>query len=622
MVKIKKFIKFTFFCIILFQILLTSPLMANEPSVNSEKFAKPVPLPTKTHYVERESIIVDNDTHFASFSFPGTGAVDNPYIIENYLITAGAGRGINIQDTTVYFIIRDCHIENRGQGIRINNVTANTAIIDNNTCINNGNNGILVLYSEQVNITNNYCNGSSNGISLNAESSYIANNTCLNNQLYGISVGGSYSSIIYNNTCKGSYYGIKVSNSNLTVVSKNHCSLNDYYEIGIIESGSCLVVDNVCSDSTNPEGRIHKYGMYLSLSDGSTVENNTFDMSGLSLYHLTLEGFASYTIRFNEVNDKLLGYFKHEEDLVLSYPTYGQIILINCTNAHISNQYFHDLPFEAIFVYESPDTYITQNYFRRIGRYAVNIENSPYFGATYNNFEDNYYLGLYLNNADNATIGDNTFLRNVVSLSCYDSDAPIITSNIFEQTSDKDIFIAECNGSSILDNICDNSGIILLSELNYGLHLDRAYYALVQGNTFYRYEGYGMEIQRTFNSEIKFNLFQENTVYGIYLVNSADNTIHHNTFQDNNLGGDSQAYSDSYLGYNNWYDPLVNEGNWWSDWDGTGSYFVFQEEDPYPLSEPLVPPIVPELSTRFRFALLSLILPFVVGLYYYRKVRK
>ncbi|MCE7741293.1 MAG: hypothetical protein GOP50_02440 [Candidatus Heimdallarchaeota archaeon] len=623
MAKITKFIKLKFFCIILCPLLLTSIITFQTPITHAKLSNNSTSVPVKANYVEREAIIVDNDTHFASFSFPGTGAIDDPYIIENYNITSGTGSGIRIRETTVYFIIRDCYISEYSNGIRLNSVAPNTSIITNNICYNTYSYGIDIIASEQINVTNNYINTDLEGgyrythgiSSSNANSNYIANNTCLNGQLYGIYVDYGYLSIIHNNTCINNDYGIKVQSSNSSTISKNLCSSNNYREIFIHSSGSCIVVDNICSDST-------MYGMYVAFSDGSTIENNTFDKSGLFLYQFTLAGYLSYTIKGNTVNTKLLGYFKHEEDLVLSYPTYGQIFLLNCTNSLISNQDFHDLPYGAIFVLESPDTHISSNYFRRIGKQAVFIKDSLYSGVTYNHFEDSYFRGLFLDNSDYATVGDNTFLRSTYSLYCYQSNDPIIISNSFELTSRTDIELKECLSPSVINNFCDNSGIVLYAEMNYGLVLNDVGYAYVSGNTFYKYEGYGIEIVGTDYSEIASNLFQENEDYGIYLTNSRYNTIHHNTFQYNNIDGDYQAYSDDY-GYNNyWYDPLLNEGNYYSDWSGTGPYTVGFDTDPYPLGEPSVPPIISEFQRQYGFVFSILLLPFLAGLYYFRRIKK
>ncbi|MCK4845872.1 MAG: hypothetical protein KAS95_09375, partial [Candidatus Heimdallarchaeota archaeon] len=42
---------------------------------------------------------------------------------------------------------------------------------------------------------------------------------------------------------------------------------------------------------------------------------------------------------------------------------------------------------------------------------------------------------------------------------------------------------------------------------------------------------------------------------------------------------------------NYWYDSATKEGNYWSDWSGSGSYFIggyAYSVDLYPLREPLI----------------------------------
>ncbi|MGC8913434.1 MAG: hypothetical protein ACP5LE_05860, partial [Thermoplasmata archaeon] len=73
---------------------------------------------------------------------------------------------------------------------------------------------------------------------------------------------------------------------------------------------------------------------------------------------------------------------------------------------------------------------------------------------------------------------------------------------------------------------------------------------------------------------ITYNNFYHNTYYAIYITSSSTgNIIHHNNFWQNNgaskgVSGNCQAYDD--VGGNYWYDNIVNEGNYWSNWDGNG----------------------------------------------------
>ena len=57
--------------------------------------------------------------------------------------------------------------------------------------------------------------------------------------------------------------------------------------------------------------------------------------------------------------------------------------------------------------------------------------------------------------------------------------------------------------------------------------------------------------------------------------------LHHNSFIDNNLIGTSQAYD---RGANNlWYDAKKKKGNYWSDWNKTGSYSIDGSADSFDL---------------------------------------
>jgi hypothetical protein len=85
-------------------------------------------------------IRIQNDYQFTAANgvVSGSGTVSDPYIIENWAIDASGANGIDIQNTTAYFIVRNCLIENSAismhGGIYLNNVVNGT--IENNTCEN------------------------------------------------------------------------------------------------------------------------------------------------------------------------------------------------------------------------------------------------------------------------------------------------------------------------------------------------------------------------------------------------------------------------------------------------------------------------------------------------------
>ncbi|MCG3218839.1 MAG: right-handed parallel beta-helix repeat-containing protein, partial [Candidatus Heimdallarchaeota archaeon] len=108
---------------------------------------------------------------------------------------------------------------------------------------------------------------------------------------------------------------------------------------------------------------------------------------------------------------------------------------------------------------------------------------------------------------------------------------------------------------------------------------------------------------------LSWNLLFDN-VFGVYLSSGSDNnTIHHNTFINNS--NSPQAYDD---GSNNiWFDILTNEGNFWSDYSGSGNYQIgggAGSIDPYPSNEPTVIIIIAEF-TLLKGSFLALFMSFV-----------
>ena len=115
-----------------------------------------------------------------------------------------------------------------------------------------------------------------------------------------------------------------------------------------------------------------------------------------------------------------------------------------------------------------------------------------------------------------------------------------------------------------------------------------------------------------------------------FIQTSFENIVYHNNFIDNFPGGISQARDSS--GNSSWFNEVLLEGSYWSDYGGTGYYSIEGAVgccDMYPLSEPvnLEDPIIttgPETSpdtnkisfTYLLFTFLSL--PIV---YRFRKKR-
>ena len=156
------------------------------------------------NYIAHNPITITNDGDFITYGFPGLGTAEDPYLIENYNITTNSEIGIYIEDTTKYFVIRNCYIDAYRRGIDIENTALGTTSIINNTCFNNLHEfGIKLYQASFATIISNTCINSRDGIQVHTSSGVIiANNTCINNDYQGIKMEFSFNATIMNNHCR------------------------------------------------------------------------------------------------------------------------------------------------------------------------------------------------------------------------------------------------------------------------------------------------------------------------------------------------------------------------------------------------------------------------------------
>jgi len=166
----------------------------------------------------------------------GSGTESDPYIIEDLDIDASTAEGINIRNTTVYFIIRNCVIHNGKSnehgGIFLYNVT--NGKIDNVTSYNNFD-GIYLVSSSNNTITKcTVYDNSFVGIMLYVSSD---NNTVSNCSIYDNSEMGiwllysSNNNIISKCALYNNYVGILSEYSSNTEI--HHCNIYDNGNYGI-----------------------------------------------------------------------------------------------------------------------------------------------------------------------------------------------------------------------------------------------------------------------------------------------------------------------------------------------------------------------------------------------------
>ncbi|TFG02161.1 MAG: hypothetical protein EU542_05580 [Promethearchaeota archaeon] len=155
-----------------------------------------------------------------------------------------------------------------------------------------------------------------------------------------------------------------------------------------------------------------------------------------------------------------------------------------------------------------------------------------------------------------------------------------IFRNIIKSTTNDGggITLRHLSNSTIEQNICYNFG--------QGIHVDEVNGCTIHNNIIRDASYQGINIRYSDSNLITNNHIINSKQHGIAIVgSSANNVIHHNKLEGNSWhnsydidGGPpqgpptSQGYDE---GSNNiWYNSESQEGNYWSDYFGIGSYFI------------------------------------------------
>jgi parallel beta-helix repeat protein len=188
----------------------------------------------------------------------GSGTGNDPYIIENWRISAKNNYGIRIYNTTAYFIIRNCYIydgwTNYNRGIYLYNVR--NGKIDNNIAENNYY-GTQLDYSENNLISNNVVrNNGYHGIYLYySNNNIVPNNLVKNNHANSIYLYYSDSNLVSSNLvniCQ--WEGIQLYYSDNNTIEKNLVKNSCDVGIGLFYSGNNLISNNFVANTNQYSG--------------------------------------------------------------------------------------------------------------------------------------------------------------------------------------------------------------------------------------------------------------------------------------------------------------------------------------------------------------------------------
>ncbi|MEM3444912.1 MAG: NosD domain-containing protein, partial [Thermoplasmata archaeon] len=612
----------------------------------------------------------DFETQAQTHGWTGNGTRENPYIIENYVIDAhGNYYGIFIENTDVWFVIRNCHIYNAtssgtipyGAGIGLRNVSNGT--VKNNIC-HNSRYGILLIQGCRNNIIHgNTLYANLWGVNLESDPLPIINNvnttiTCniIQENYYGIFLHCAIDNIIASNwICNNTDYGVYVNKGEFNTANGNKIHPNNFIgnkgvskgaedrSQGYDNSGANYWYDNTVQEgnywsnwdgngwgSSNaypidggtasdwyplPRAGFHQ-PIHITGNAEFTLANGVTGGSGTQDDPYIIEGWdidangGSYCIWI----DNTTAYFVIRNCRVYnathsgSAPYRAGIALDNVTHGTLENNNASG-NYDGVLLVSSSNNNITNN--KVFGNYfGIYLYSSSNNNITNNNASGNIHEGIYLGESTNNIVTNNNVSSNSHGISLfYSSSNNNITNNNASSNSDTGICLVSSSNNNIINNTATGN-------IHEGIYLDSSSNNNITNNNASGNSDTGIMLVSSSNNNITYNWICNNANYGVYITGgSTGNHIHHNYFIANNgagkgLSGNCQAYDS--VGGNYWYDNTVQEGNYWSNWDGNG----WGSSNAYPIDGgagasdwyPLLSP-VSEFLLSNAIAILAVLIP-------------
>ncbi len=541
----------------------------------------------------------------------GSGTWNNPFIIENIIIDGqGVGNAIEILDSSVYFVLRNCTVFNSGvnwdtPGIKLAGV--NNGFILNNNFSNNLECGIQLSYSTNNTVYGNWIyNNSDVGIVLEEDCN---NNSIINNKIEFHTFGG----IVFYDRCNynivkenvlrynnGSNYltgGICIYNSHYNLIENNnvtHCGADNIYSAGIIL--------RTCSFNTVSENNIKEneyFGLLIATASNNTITQNYIEENKWN--GVVLSNAGNNSILNNEINDN--GLFGVGFDS-------GR----PCLNNKIVGNIVNNNNLSGIAIGRGSN-------FNIIVNNTVNKTIPGKFNIGYGNSIISY--GIILNEVTNCTVSNNLVVNhNASGIALLKAGFNLIKENILDNNSVCGISLTESYNNRISNNIASRNkygiglnlstdNLLVQNKLminNYGI----AFYnctdnSIVENKILKNNDGIALRLSE--KTDVLRNMIYNNSDTGILLYNNSKyNIIEGNRIKNNGIYGVNLSSNENLL-YNNYFfqnlqhaiDEGINNnwnssdvGNYWDDYLGTDANNDGIGDIPYNISIiPLIQDLLP-----------------------------
>ena len=343
------------------------------------------------------------------------------------------------------------------RGILVEN--ANHCLLNDITCWNNEEDGILLHMSNNCTISNSNLSRNSYGILLSESNNNTINNNTYSDNFEGIRLVNSNHNNISNNIVNSSRHigielqGALINNTKLTV--KNTLSNNiisnsysygiylNYVENNILRNNTC----SFCSVGISLESATNTFifgnilqdnsydGIGLDSSINITLHNNTFSRCGINIYDGLPSHWNTHVIdTSNNIEDKPIYYWTNRNNGTIPDGA-GQIILVNCTEILIENQTLINTS-GGIEIGYSNHIHMKKNIIsnNNFGAFFTSTNNCE---ISNNLISHNHGSGCYFANSNDNLITANDFISNelhAIMLSPACSNNTIYHNNFISDT--------------------------------------------------------------------------------------------------------------------------------------------------------------------------------------------
>jgi parallel beta-helix repeat protein len=617
----------------------------------------------------RAPIYIDGNGGFipANGVTSGSGTENDPYIIENWEISAENAHGIEIRNTTAHFTIRNCYVHDGGgnyHGIyfynvvngKIDNVTSDNNdhgiyledsdnnLIENSTAISNNDDGIWLWRSDSNLVTNNLVeNNRSDGIVLSYSSNNLVTNNLVQNNYEGIYLGGSDNNLLSNNPVQNNRWtGISLWDSDNNLISSNQVENNVYgiylyySDNNLIKNSTALsneasgivvtdnsdnnLIDNCTALSNEASGIVVYDYSYNNVIRSCVVENNLY--CGILFSNSSNSRLRNNTLSNNKYNldvwGDMISHFYHDIDNsneINGRPIYYVVERENLTfdGSVMDIGYLGLISCENIL---AKDLNIGNS-----GR-GILLVNTSHSMITNSVFENNMFgIFLYHSSLGNNTVSNCRVEKNeFVGINLMHSSNNRIVDSIASGNSWAGIALWNSD-NNVIEN-CIGENVFWPFFTRHGIYLSSSDNNLIKNSTASHSIWHGIYLSSSDNNTIQNSIASHNHSKGIFLDNSDNNVIKNCTVESNSygiyLGGSrgntlyhnnivnntSQAFDDNV---NTWDAGYPSGGNYWSDYTGVDENHGENQDLPGPDGIGDTPYVIPGDANRDRYPLILIL---------------